>query len=87
MRATTRDWTADVLVGGAVGLIVGAIVAINVVIASGVASGYEAGLDEVFDHSVVAGILTIAVLAAGPITGVVIARRLRRRREAAGTRF
>lgn len=82
MSATTRGWIADVVVGGIVGLVVGAIVALNVAIISGVDAGYEATLGEVFDHSVVAGIVVIAVLAVGPILGVVIARSLRRRRTA-----
>jgi hypothetical protein len=42
-------------------------------------SGREATIPEVFKESVVAGVVTVAVLLAGPVVGVWIARRLRRR--------
>lgn len=85
MSRVNRGWVIDVLVGGIVGGVAGAIVAVNVVIFAGVERGYEATIAEVFRESVPLGVLTIAVLAAGPILGVVIARAIRRQRmKAAG---
>jgi hypothetical protein len=75
-------WFVDVVAGGIVGGVAGAIVAVNFVIYSGIERGYEATIPEVFRESVVAGIITVAVLAAGPVVGVWIARRRRRRRNA-----
>lgn len=73
-------WLIDILVGGVVGAIVGAIVAVNFVILTGVDQGYQASLGDVFDQSVVAGVVTLIILIAGPVLGVVIARRQRHRR-------
>ena len=69
----------DAVVGGLVGGVLGAIVAVNVVIYSGVEGGYEAALGDVFAHSVALGILVVAILLAGPVAGVVFARRRRHR--------
>ncbi|NQV07667.1 hypothetical protein HQ535_14065 [bacterium] len=80
MEPRTRDWLADTLIGGAVGGVVGAIVAVNFVIFFGIDRGYEASISDVFRQSVIAGIVTVAVLLAGPVLGVVGARRLRRKR-------
>lgn len=81
--ATVRDrwgWVVDVLLGVVIGGIVGAIVAVNVVIFSGIDSGYESSLADVFSYNPFVGVLVVAVLVAGPIVGVVVARRLRRNR-------
>lgn len=83
MRRTTRHWIMDVLVGGAVGAIAGAIVAVNVVITSGIDRGYEATILEIFRENVLVGIVTVTVLASGPVLGVVAARWLRRRTRSA----
>jgi len=75
-----RGWVVDVLVGGILGGIAGAIAAVNLVIFAGVEGGYEATIPEVFRESTSLGVLTVSVLAAGPILGVVIARAIRRQR-------
>lgn len=72
-------WLVDFLVGTAWGAALGAILAVNVVIFSGVDRGYQASISEVFDHNPVVGFLTVAILAAGPVLGVVTMRRLRNR--------
>jgi len=79
-RLTARHWFTDILVGGAVGAIAGAIVAVNVVITAGIDRGYEASIPEIFRENVLIGIVTVMVLAAGPVLGVVTARWSRRRR-------
>jgi uncharacterized membrane protein YesL len=80
MEPKTKGWLADTLVGGIVGGVAGAIVAVNFVIFSGIEGGYEANIAEVFRQNVVAGIVTVTILCAGPVLGVVGARRLRRNR-------
>lgn len=75
-----RGWLVDILVGGALGVIVGAIVAVNVVIYAGIEGGYEASIADVFRQNRLVGAVTVAILGAGPIFGVLVARRLRRRR-------
>lgn len=65
------------IVGVVVGFVVGAIVAVNVVIYSGIDRGYEASPSDVFSQNPVAGILALAALIAGPVTGVYLARRVR----------
>jgi uncharacterized membrane protein YesL len=80
MEPRTRGWLADTLIGGIVGGVVGAIVAVNFVIFIGIDGGYEASITDVFRQSVIAGIVTVTVLLAGPVLGVVGARRLRRKR-------
>lgn len=47
---------------------------------TGIEKGYEASLVEVFQHSLIAGIVTVMILVAGPVLGVLTARRLRRKR-------
>jgi MFS family permease len=79
-----RAWLADIAIGGVIGGVIGAIVAVNFVIYVGIEGGYEATIPEVFRQNVVAGVITVAVLVGGPLLGVVVARRLRRRR--AGSR-
>lgn len=71
-----KRWLVDLAVGG----LVGAIAAVNFVIYTGIEQGYEASLVEVFQHSLIAGIVTVMILLAGPVLGVLTARRLRRRR-------
>jgi hypothetical protein len=78
-----RGWLGDIAIGGVIGGIVGAIVAVNFVIYVGIEGGYEASLADVFRQSLVAGVITVAILGTGPVLGVVLARRLRRRRAAA----
>jgi hypothetical protein len=79
-QRASRGWLVDGLVGGIVGGVIGAIVAVNVVIFAGIERGYEATIPEVFRENVVIGVLTVVVLVAGPIVGVVVARRIRGRR-------
>jgi len=75
-----RGWLVDLAVGGLVGGLVGAVAAVNFVIYTGIEQGYEASLVEVFQHSLIAGIVTVMILLAGPVLGVLTARRVRRRR-------
>jgi hypothetical protein len=75
-----KGWLVDLAVGGLVGGLVGAIAAVNFVIYTGIEQGYEASIGEVFQHSLIAGIVTVMILVAGPVAGVLTARRLRRRR-------
>jgi hypothetical protein len=74
-------WIVDVLAGGVIGGIVGWIVAINVVIFSGVESGYQASIPEMFEHSLLTGLAYVLILSAGPVVGVVVARKQRRKRK------
>jgi uncharacterized protein YqgC (DUF456 family) len=78
----TRAWLSDLLVGGLVGTVVGAIAAVNVIIYAGIDRGYEASIRQVFRQSTIVGVVTVLVFAAGPVAGVLVARRLRRRRHA-----
>lgn len=80
MNPTTRTWLVDLVVGGVVGGITGAIVAVNIVIFSGTEDGYEASIAQVFRENPVVGVITVAVLVAGPVVGVILARRMRRAR-------
>jgi hypothetical protein len=75
-----NGWFADIVVGGIVGGVAGAIAAVNFVIYAGIDRGYEASIPDVFRENAVVGVITVAVLVAGPVVGVWIARRLRRRR-------
>ena len=70
----------DVLVGGLIGAIVGAIVSVNIVIYSGVERGYQASPSEVFSHSPLVGMLSVLTFSAGPVAGILVARRQRRNR-------
>jgi len=70
----------DVLVGGLIGTLVGAIVSVNIVIYSGVERGYQATPPEVFSYSPLVGVLAVLALIAGPVAGVLVARRRRRNR-------
>jgi len=79
-----RAWLADIAIGGVIGGVIGAIVAVNLVIYMGIEGGYEATIPDVFRQNVIVGVITVAMLVGGPLLGVVVARRLRRRR--AGSR-
>lgn len=80
VHSNTRGWIVDIAVGGLIGGILGAIVAVNVVIFSGIDSGYESSLTDVFEYSVVVGLIASLVLVAAPVLGVMLARRARARR-------
>ena len=75
-----KGWLVDLTVGGLVGGLVGAVAAVNFVIYTGIEQGYEASLVEVFQYSLNAGIVTVMILIAGPVLGVLTARRLRTKR-------
>ena len=79
MRTSAKTLLLDTVVGAILGLAVGAIVAVNVVITAGVDRGYQASFAEIFDESLILGIVTVAILAAGPVVGVLVARRIRKR--------
>lgn len=72
-----RGWLVDLAFGGVAGALVAAVVAVNFVIFIGVERGYEASLVEVFEHNLIGGISTVAILVTGPVVGVVAARRRR----------
>lgn len=84
MSSRARAWLVDIVVGGVIGGITGAIVAVNFVIFVGIDDGYEASIAEVFRQNAIAGLLTVAILGFGPVCGVVVARRTRRKRERRG---
>ncbi|MGA9596856.1 MAG: hypothetical protein WBV06_11900 [Acidimicrobiia bacterium] len=75
-----RAWLTDLTMGGLVGGVVGAIAAVNVIIYSGIEGGYEASIKQVFRQNTIVGVLTVLVFAAGPVAGVIVARRMRRKR-------
>jgi hypothetical protein len=79
MTSNVRHWLVDLVVGGIAGGVVGAIVAVNVVIYAGIEGGYEATIPEVFRENAFVGLVTVAILGSGPVLGVLVARRLRRR--------
>jgi len=80
-----KTWFADFVLGVLVGGIIGSIVAVNVVIFAGIEGGYEAGIGDVFSENAVVGIVTVGVLIAGPVVGVVLARRRRSRLRVPGS--
>jgi len=73
-----RGWVVDIVVGGIIGAICSAIVAVNFVIWVGPDQGYQSSIGDVFEHNLATGIVTVAILAAGPVLGVFVARRQRR---------
>ena len=77
MRPNTRGWIVDICGGGLIGGVLGAIVAVNVVIFSGIERGYESGITEVFSYNALLGLIVSSILFAGPILGVMLARRAR----------
>jgi hypothetical protein len=72
-----RKWITDLVVGGGLGAVAAAIAAVNLILVWGVDQGYEASLRDVFDNSLLLGVLVVALLVAGPLTGLLIARRRR----------
>ena len=72
---------ADTVIGAILGLVAGAIIAINLIITAGVERGYEASLSEVFEENALVAVAAVAILVVGPVVGVIIARRIRRRME------
>jgi hypothetical protein len=79
MQTRPKTRLIDAVVGAILGLAVGAIIAVNVVITAGVDRGYQASFAEIFDESTFLGVVTVAILAAGPVVGVIVARRIRKR--------
>ncbi len=79
MSPGARAWSIDLLFGVLLGGIAGAILAVNVVIFSGIDGGYEATIPEVFRENALLGALVVVILVAGPVAGVVLARRRRSR--------
>lgn len=80
MDASRRGWLRDIAFGGFIGGVVGAIAAVNLVIFAGIDRGYEATIPEVFEESPLVGFVTVVILVAGPVLGVLVARRARRNR-------
>lgn len=74
---STRQWAVDIFAGGLLGMLFGWVVAVNVVIFSGVEGGYQAGVAEIFDKSFLLGVVVLIIFFAGPVLGVVVARRRR----------
>ena len=79
-EAHRRGWILDIVLGGIVGGIVGAIIAVNVAIFSGIDTGYQSSLSALFDYNGFVGLIVVAILVAGPVVGVVVARRFRHNR-------
>jgi len=61
------------------GFVVAVIVILNLHIFVGLKDGYAASPADVFEWSVLLGVVDIALLVAGPVLGIVAASRLRRR--------
>jgi hypothetical protein len=76
-----RGWLVDLAAGGILGGAAGLVVAVNLVIFLGPEQGYESSIQDVFDHSTILGVVVLAILAAGPIVGVLLARRRRASRQ------
>lgn len=72
------------MIGVAAGGLVGAIIAVNFVIFVGIEGGYEASIVDVFRENVLFGVVTVAILVAGPVIGVLMMRRRRRQDTSAG---
>jgi len=72
---------AETVIGAILGLVVGAIIAVNLIIIAGVERGYEASLIEVFEENALVAMSAVVILVAGPVVGVIVARRIRRRME------
>ncbi|HEY6627420.1 MAG TPA: hypothetical protein VI193_00380 [Acidimicrobiia bacterium] len=77
-KKTKRDRVIDWGLGLFGGAVVGAIVAVNLIITVGI--GYDVSLAEVYRENPLVGIVTTAILVAGPILGVALMRKLRRDR-------
>lgn len=61
------------------GFVVAAIAILNLHILVGLEDGYAASPADVFQWSVLLGMIDIALLVAGPVLGVIAVSRLRRR--------
>lgn len=81
VRPPWRGWLIDIVVGSLVGGLVGLVAAWNLAIFTGVEGGYEASVRNAFEHSLVSGILVTGALLGGPLVGVWLARRQRRKRD------
>ena len=81
MRTHALKRVANALIGAVLGFVVGAIIAVNIVITAGVDQGYQASLPEIFEESIVLGTVTVAILASGPVLGVIVAHHLQNREE------
>ena len=79
MTTSMRRRVIGTILGAIVGFASGAIISVNVVITAGVDRGYEASLSEVFDENVLVGVGVLVILVAGPVVGVILARRIWRR--------
>lgn len=77
-RSRRSGWLLDGLVGVVAGGVVGAIVAVNFIITIGI--GYDVGIGGVFEHSLIAGVITMLILISGPLLGILMMRWLRQRR-------
>lgn len=71
-----RSRLVGIAIGAAVGGIAGLIVAVNLVITFGPDQGYESSIGEVFEHNVVLGLVVVGIVVAGPLTGILMARRM-----------
>lgn len=78
MRRIRRLWIFDGIIGTVVGGIIGAIVGVNFIITVGI--GYDVTLGYLLKEHPAVGVLTVGILGAGPVAGVMVMRRLRRRR-------
>jgi len=67
------------VVAALVGFVVAVIIILNLHILVGLEDGYAASPADVFEWSVLLGAVDIALLVAGPVLGIVVASRLRRR--------
>lgn len=81
VRPAWRGWLIDIVAGSLVGGLVGLVAAWNLAIFTGVEGGYEASVSDAFEHSLVSGILVTGALLGGPLVGVWVARRQRRKRD------
>jgi len=76
-----RGRLIDIVAGSLVGGLVGLVAAWNLAIFMGVEGGYEASVWDAFEHSLASGILVTGALLGGPLAGVWVARRQRRKRD------
>jgi amino acid transporter len=76
---TPRFIGASIL-GAVIGAIVGAVVAVNIAIFVGPDQGYESSIGDLFDANPFVAVLTVFVLAVGPVVGIVVARKTANRR-------